>query len=252
MQKVIEKDRITLLEKKIKVDDKNMNNNLFLTCTFRPNYQKIPTLVKKNWDILARSCTTKDLHTKDLKIGYRRPKNLKDFLVRSRTDYHPISDINNEQSPGTDKNQCKTRNACRTKNCEYCNKINTSGKLTDNSRQIETKIQATCNSSNLIYCLECKICNKRYVGQTKRRIKDRMREHFYNINKKSGSDVAQHFNDENHKGIDDVQVYILDYIYKHPDSQRAKKLRHSIEYNWIQRLKSQAPKGMNIMDNKYG
>ena len=92
----------------------------------------------------------------------------------------------------------------------------------------------------------------KYIGQTKRRIKDRMREHLYNINKKQGSDVASHFNQPDHKGIEDVEIFVMDYIYKHPKSKRANTLRQYIEFNWIQRLKTQAPMGMNIMDNKFG
>ena len=55
------------------------------------------------------------------------------------------------------------------------------------------------------------------------------------------SDVPYHFNSDKHCGIDDMKVYILDFIYEHPDSKRAGSLRSTIEFNWIQTLRTQAP-----------
>ena len=34
-----------------------------------------------------------------------------------------------------------------------------------------------CNSKNLIYMIHCLRCNKQYIGETKRRLKDRFNEH---------------------------------------------------------------------------
>ena len=92
----------------------------------------------------------------------------------------------------------------------------------------------------------------KYVGQTKRKLKDRLREHIYGIKKQKETDVSYHFNTNGHKGIHDLKVYILDFIYSHPELNRAKSLRNTIELNWISRLRTSAPKGMNILDNRYG
>ena len=49
-----------------------------------------------------------------------------------------------------------------------------------------------------------------------------------------------------------MKVYILDFIYEHPESKRAQTLRNTIEFNWVHRIGTNAPKGMNILDNRYG
>ena len=232
--------RKELIKKKTKAENLEKKNETYLTCTFRPNYQKVPKIVKKNLNILARSATTKELHRSQLKIGYKHPKNLREMLVRAKTDYHP------GENSSTDKNKkkCKeARNKCNKKNCKYCVKINISGKISNGDQKYECKKDVTCNSSNVIYCLECKICNMKYIGQTKRKIKDRVREHFYFINQKKGSDVAYHFNQKDHHGIHDIEIHIVDFIYKHPESKRAGMLRNTLEFNWIQRLQT-------VMDNK--
>ena len=47
LSKVKEHKRDDLIKKKEKTNDKNTEDNTFLTCTFRPHYQKVPKLVKK-------------------------------------------------------------------------------------------------------------------------------------------------------------------------------------------------------------
>ena len=92
----------------------------------------------------------------------------------------------------------------------------------------------------------------KYVGQTKRKIKDRLREHIYGIKNQKEGDVSYHFNTNGHRGTKDMKVYILDFIYEHPESKRAQTLRNTIEFNWVHRIGTNAPKGMNILDNRYG
>ena len=83
---------------------------------------------------------------------------------------------------------------------------------------------------------------------------ERIKEHLADILHKryDKSEVAYHFNQPGHKGKADVKVYILEFIFDHPLSKRANKLRKTIEWNWIQRLKSIIPLGMNIMESRYG
>ena len=35
----------------------------------------------------------------------------------------------------------------------------------------------TCDTKNLIYIIQCNRCNLQYIGETKRRLKDRFNEH---------------------------------------------------------------------------
>ena len=251
LTKVEKLKRQELIQKKNKVseDQNKVKNETYLTCTFRPNYQKAPKIVKKNWDILARSATTKETHRSNLRVGYKRPKNLHDMLIRAKTDYHPENQKTNDNKS---QKSCENKNKCKKHNCKYCTKLDKTGNIKTTDNILNCKKDITCNSSNVIYCIECKRCNLKYVGQTKRRIKDRIREHFYSINHKKGSDVAYHFNQKDHNGIHYIKIYIVDFIFKHPDSKRAGILRNKIEFNWIHRLHSSAPTGMNVLDNRYG
>ena len=50
------------------------------------------------------------------------------------------------------------------------------------------------------------------------------------------------------RGLADMEIHIVDFIHCTPESERAKKLRHTIEKNWIFRLKTQIPDGLNLID----
>ena len=132
------------------------------------------------------------------------------------------------------------------------------------------RYNVTCCSSNLIYCISCKRCGIQYVGQTKSELKKRLGSHFdkmtYNRTIKkplAGTDlgdtagraasqvdqdtvVGLHFRTPPHQGILDVEIHIVDFIHAALLSVKAGKLRNLIEFNWIQRLHTNAPVGLNI------
>jgi len=65
-------------------------------------------------------------------------------------------------------------------NCITCHYItdgrtNYTFSATGETRTIPDHID--CNSKNLIYMVHCLRCNKQYIGETKRRLKDRFNEH---------------------------------------------------------------------------
>ena len=60
--------------------------------------------------------------------------------------------------------------------------------------------------------------------------------------------MAKHFNEGDHKGLDDVKIHIVDFIHLAPRSAESKCLRDHIEMNWIHRLRTQLPMGMNTVD----
>ena len=223
-------------------NQKETQANILVT-TFHPESNVLKGVVAKNWDILGRSCSTREIHSKNVLTAYRRPKNLKDLLVRAKL---PKAKPNTEPTPTL--TPC---NPCNTRTCRYCPKLNKSGRITctASDRSYKTRYNCTCKSSNLIYCLSCKRCGIQYVGQTKNRLMDRFQDHFYKIgHNKPNSEIAKHFNLPDHKGLEDVELCVLDFIHADPVGRKSKYLRDLIEFNWIQRLHTNAPTGLNVMD----
>ena len=66
------------------------------------------------------------------------------------------------------------------KNCLTCKYLSDGQTLytfhaTGETRPITNHID--CNSKNVIYMIQCNHCSKQYIGETKRRLKDRFNEH---------------------------------------------------------------------------
>ena len=65
----------------------------------------------------------------------------------------------------------------------------------------------TCISKNIVYGIICKRCNIIYIGETGRRLADRITEHICSIrNNFSGFDVAQNFNPPSYCSLNDSSV----------------------------------------------
>ena len=90
-------------------------------------------------------------------IAFRRCKNLKDTLVRAR--------LSNEGNWGTDKRRCCR---CVESRCQVCNVMTNSEHFHSNvdSREYRINHSFNCDSSNVVYLLECTVCGVQYVGST--------------------------------------------------------------------------------------
>ena len=208
---------------------------------YHPTCSPIAEILKNNWEILARNKSTAWIFDSGYKIAYRRPKNLRDLLVRARIK---TDDEVSEQEPIRFGN-------CNNPRCRYCPKIVRHGRITNTAgkKYFWTYTNVNCNSNNLVYCLECKVCRIKYVGQTKNTIKQRFQQHFYLISKKSQAHyVSKHFNGADHNGIQDVSIYVLGFIHDTPGTEKARSRRLEIEGLWQNRLNTLRPHGLNTMD----
>ena len=221
----------------------DLESSLYLTTTFNPEFNGLGEIVRKNWDLLKCSQATKILAETRVGMGYRRPPNLKDILVGAKV---PTLEARSEQRPCS-----KYSNKCCNLKCKFCPLLDKSGRIksTFTGREYEAKRNVTCKSSNLIYCITCRRCNKQYVGQTGNTLHEHFRAHSGSIGRKSLSeDVGRHFITDSHIGLKDMIISIVDFIHVHPKSEHGITLRLQIEFNWIQRLRTMLPMGVNTKD----
>jgi hypothetical protein len=279
-------NRNNLLYPPPKSSDTNKKETVILTTTFHPFDNSVKNTVVNNWDLLGKSSQTAFLQKKKLITGYKRPKNLRDILVRAKLSPPKANNIqvpnlvnNNTSDPNrlitsssstgdlqtglrrvhnslSNTNLGPVRqirtNICKNKKCRYCPLIDTSGTFTCKvtGRTYNCMKNFSCRSSNLIYGITCRTCGLQYVGQTKRKLGYRFQGHFYNINCKNTIDgVGAHFSSSDHNGPKDLKIQVLEYIRLPPDSSKAHTLRLQVEKKWIHRLRCPAPYGINLMNN---
>ena len=237
-------NRDQLLQTKTETED-SVIDKLFLITTFHPTFNEVNRIVSKNMDLLDKSSSTRPALQARLVRGFRRCRNLRDHLVRARLPPAPIKGDDPDPDPEPHNN------ICGRVRCIYCDKLDRTGRITTpvTNRSYVTRTNVTCRCSNLIYALVCQTCGKIYVGQTKRRIMDRLMEHFRSIRQNNNTlMVSRHYNSTGHNGIEDMRVYILEFINAHPDSAIAARTRDTTEKRWIYRLRSLTPMGLNLFD----
>ena len=98
--------------------------------------------------------------------------------------------------------------------------------------------------------IQCNRCNLQYIGETKRRLKDRFNEHRRTIdnpnNKSKPTTAAEHFLSSSNHTTNDMQLIPIDKIFSNRDS-----IRKVSEAFLIQKGRTIDPDGLNIREETY-
>ena len=178
---------------------KNLNNTgVTLNMKFSGITQCIAKTIKSNLSILsANDKTNRIIGTNSVFVAFKREKNLRDCFTRSKL----YRDDNTVETPGT--------TSCHRPRCNTCSHVTLGNTIRGPLRNWAVSGSYTCISSNVIYAMTCTRCEKIYIGETKRRLADRLTEHLRSIKINSpGLPVAAHFNSSEHS-IFDANVSVV-------------------------------------------
>ena len=93
--------------------------------------------------------------------------------------------------------------------------------------------------------IQCNRCNLQYIGETKRRLKDRFNEHHRTIDnpntKSKPTTVAQHFLSSPNHTANDMQLIPIEKVFSNRDS-----IRKAREAFLILKGRTIDPEGLNI------
>ena len=196
-------------------------------------------------------------------LGPQKQRSITDFFLRTKenkpVDVSPSTSLIDVRTntkpllpPHSGRNKHRGFSTCNRIYCRYCPLLNKTGTITNfYGEEFKTMKNISCRSSNLIYCITCKICKKQYVGQTLLRLKDRFIHHFSSIEKDdTEKSVSRHFNSIGHNGIKDMTIHVLEFIKKPPRSIQATNIRNRRETSWTHALRTLAPYGLNMENPK--
>ena len=89
---------------------------------------------------------------------------------------------------------------------------------------LPVKHAPSLHTLNVIYMVQCNRCNLQYIGETKRRLKDRFNEHRRAVDKTSikskPTTVSEHFISHSNHSHTDMQLIPLEKIHSSRDSAR--------------------------------
>ena len=114
--------------------------------------------------------------------------------------------------------------------CTACPFIKEVKSLKINNGEWKINQSVNCESSNCVYLIECKKenCKAKYVGETKRTIKDRLADHRgYIKNEKQETTTGEHFNSPGHS-LSDLKITVLEVVKKKDDLYRKEREKYFI------------------------
>ena len=141
---------------------------------------------------------------------------------------------------------------CGKKNCKTCpHLLETSIIKHSKNKTICLQENLNCRSEGVIYLIQCSNCDMKYVGETSRKLHERLTDHRSDINTNKTTPVASHFNDicpsidylkivpieHVPRKITDTFMGLLDKIDLLTLLQR--------EQFWIRKLNTMTPYGLN-------
>ena len=237
--------RATDIPRRLALQTKDVNKNKrvpFIT-TFNPSLPHISNIIKRHFHLLLSSNRCKTVFQQLPVVAFRRSPNLRDLLVKAKL---PSNLTNPHPQLPSGSFRCG-------KNCATCPYI-TDGLTTytflstGETRHIQSNL--TCDTQNLIYMIQCNRCNLQYIGETKRRLKDRFNEHRRTIDnpnsKSKPTTAAQHFISSPNHTANDIQLIPIEKVFSNRDS-----IRKAREAFLILKGRTLVPDGLNIREETY-
>ena len=204
--------------KKVK-KDKTSKRPVFAV-KFDPRLPLIAPIVAKHW----RSMIIQDQYLKEVfelppLTAFKRQRNIKDNIIRAKvappTKERPLRENCGMKKCGQ---QCTA--------CPYIYE----GKFVKVNSESQWKInkRVNCETRNLIYMIECSKCKDRYIGETKRSLRERLSDHRGYVSKQiMDTATGLHFNKPGHN-LSNLKVIVLEKLKTEDDNYRKEREKYFI------------------------
>jgi hypothetical protein len=218
--------------------------------TFGAQTESIKQLVADSNKVIKQSAVWKD-KPKVMQMVCRRAKTLGDQLLQRKrlaleNPLAPPGTVRCTPLPPPDGKRKRGRP------CKACNMMSHKNVVTSNTTGKSYRAPAgDCKSSNLVYCAQCKLCSKQYVGRTVNKLQCRISGHRSFVNRTVQTDnceetdeaaLAEHLRkDHNFDTLDGFNSnYTFSILELGPlDLDKT-------EQRWVSRLVTMRPFGLNI------
>jgi len=230
IQNAKEHERTDLLNYKEKTKQKN---RVPFVTTYHPDLPNINKVINKHWPTIDSSRRLSRIFSERPVLAYRRPKCLRDILVKAK-----ITSKNEHSKIGLSS-------PCKASICQTC-KVMLPTSVFNSISGARSSIKGifNCKTSNAIYLMTCTVCKKQYVGETGQPISLRMNLHRSDWKKRrfNRSPVAEHFSSAQHS-FGNMSLCVIESDQRWSDKKRKRR-----ETYWIRRLNTLQPYGINKGD----
>ena len=213
----------------------NSEGRVTLSIDFHPAFFRIGYKMRELVNILHALDDMRQTFTELPRVSFRRPKNLKDELVRSK--------VGNRRSNKGGMVKCgKIR-------CQICNFVEEGENFTDSlgNRKYVSNYEFDCDSDMVVYLIKCKRYGRQYISNTINVFRIRLNNHMSSLNRYGrrqrnipGEHLYSHFFEDGRKGLSDLVVKIIDKTDTRDPTAR--------ENFWVYKLNTFLPYGLNLRD----
>ena len=164
-------------------------------------------------------------------VTFRKARTISSSLVRAKLPETPDTD---EYYTPTPSIRIPPRTpTCGNKYCKTCPKLLPLRML----KGYPLSQALNCKTHNVIYAIQCSICQRLYIGQTSKALHLRINNHRTAARNHTNWPIYRHFNKSNHDFERDHRIIIIEATTKN-------QLLHR-EKTWITRLDTTLPNGLN-------
>jgi peptide-methionine (R)-S-oxide reductase len=158
--KALTLDRAEILKKVTKTK----KDRVVLAVTYHPKLPSVSSIISKHYKTLSKDQKAKETFPLPPMVAFKQPPNLRNKLVHAKLP-----------TKGKSKRQVNGIRPCN-KPCGICPYVLQSNQFISTATKERFQIKGTfnCNTSGVIYLTTCSKCLIQYVGQTGRRLVDRI------------------------------------------------------------------------------
>ena len=217
----------------LKEQTKKKTDRTVFVVTYNPALPSVSKILKKHWGVMVKDPYLKKVFPSPPMVAYRRPKNLRNFLIKAKIPPNP---------PQREKRCPPGMKKCNGNLCETCPFVLETRTFQGpfNNKKVDINSPLNCSSSNVVYCLKCdkNNCRQIYIGQTQRTLKERFSEHKTSVRTHTKNSIGEHFNLPGHS-VTNMKILALEKV-----KQQGTQIIEKRESFWINQLEAEF-KGLN-------
>ena len=228
IENVSKLDRLEILKKVTK----KKTDRVVLALTYHPKLPSISNIIKKHWRTMSKDPKAQEMFPQPPMIAFKQSPNLKRKLCQAKLPPKKVHQ----------KRHLLGTKPCN-KPCSICPYVLHSKEFFSTHTKEKFKMTGTftCSTKGIIYLTTCSKCQQQYVGQTGRRLSDRIKEHLNCICLQKEA-TGIHYNTTGHNSSH-FQVQIIEKVSPNTPNYRLER-----EDMWIKRLSTKTPHGLNKQD----
>ncbi|OCT94811.1 hypothetical protein XELAEV_18012501mg [Xenopus laevis] len=208
---------------------KQLPKNEIRIISYSMEHNQITNILTKHWYILEQDKILKEMIGKRPVITFRRSKNLRVTLLPPLNPHGYLNVAWDVRSVATVLHVPLLK-----KPLVGCLDID------------EFKLMhfMNCKTTGVVYIMK-RVCNKLYVGKTRREFRRRILEHVGDVRNKHNTSVADHINEFHDGNVNIMKFFAVEHFQLTTRvGDIEKKLLHC-EAKWIYWLNSRSPSGLN-------